>query len=266
MQDFLESLQTADMILLGLGEEFDNLRSIRGAEDYEDGVEKLTRAGQGFLIPAWQRIFREAVPEETERIEAALHKLASLLEGKNYFVASVSTNAVIARIPWREGRLVMPCGSDIRCQCSPECGENLRILGEGERADLRRRLQQWKERRCPDNPEEMRGIMGRCAGCGGELSLNNIYNNRYDEGGYLPDWENYMKWLQGTLHRKIVVLELGVGMKFPSVIRFPFEKVAYLNQNARFYRVHEKLYQMTGELAEKGTGIAKNAIDWLQDL
>ena len=76
----------------------------------------------------------------------------------------------------------------------------------------------------------------------------------------------YTKWLQGTVNRKLVVLELGVGMKFPGVIRFPFEKVAYFNQKAKFYRIHKNLYHLTEELASKGVGIADNAIDWLQNL
>ena len=86
------------------------------------------------------------------------------------------------------------------------------------------------------------------------------------EAGYLEQWRLYTKWLQGTLNHKLFVLELGVGMRFPSVIRWPFEKVAFFNQKAYLCRVHEKLYQLTKELAEKGCGISKNAIDWLGEL
>ena len=52
-----------------------------------------------------------------------------------------------------------------------------------------------------------------------------------DSGVYPTDsWETYTKWLQGTLNRNLVILELGVGMELPQLIRFPFEKVAYFNQ------------------------------------
>ncbi len=68
------------------------------------------------------------------------------------------------------------------------------------------------------------------------------------------------------MNRRIVILELGVGMRFPTVIRWPFEKVAFFNQKAWFYRINEKLYQLTKELDEKGCGIAQNAIDWLEQL
>lgn len=78
-----------------------------------------------------------------------------------------------------------------------------------------------------------------------------------------PMWDRYTKWLQGTLNRNVLILELGVGLKYPGVIRFPFEKAAYFNKKADFIRVHGRLYQMTEELGDKGISIAQNAVDFL---
>ena len=265
-QEILDSLQAAEMILVGLGEELDDLRSIRSAERYAEGRELLLDSEYSSLIPAWQQMFREAVPEKTEKVRVGLQKLSACLEGKNYFVISVATNGEIAQIPWREGRLVMPCGSDMRCQCSTACGEHLRLLHSGEREHMKVQMQRWKESAFRGGTPVLDAMLGNCSSCGSKIGLNNIFHPKYDEKGYLTDWQNYTKWLQGTLNKNIVVLELGVGMNFPSVIRFPFEKIAFYNQKAKFYRVHESLYQLTEELAEKGLGIAKNAIDWMQNL
>ena len=78
-----------------------------------------------------------------------------------------------------------------------------------------------------------------------------------------PMWDKYTKWLQGTLNRNVLILELGVGLKYPGVIRFPFEKAAYFNKKADFIRVHGRLYQMTEELGDKGISIAQNAVGFL---
>ena len=78
-----------------------------------------------------------------------------------------------------------------------------------------------------------------------------------------PKWDKYTKWLQGTLNRNVLILELGVGLKYPGVIRFPFEKAAYFNKKADFIRVHGRLYQMTEELGDKGISIAQNAVAFL---
>ena len=83
-----------------------------------------------------------------------------------------------------------------------------------------------------------------------------------DSGVYPTDsWETYTKWLQGTLN--LVILELGVGMELPQLIRFPFEKVAYFNQKSCLYRVHSHLYQMTEEIKERGYSVPMHPVTLL---
>ena len=95
--------------------------------------------------------------------------------------------------------------------------------------------------------------------------MNRIQNRKYSEEGYLKQWQLYMKWLQGSMNRKLCVLELGVGMKYPSVIRWPFEKVAFINQKAKFIRVHDFLYQLTEDLNEKGISVQMSPIEFLRN-
>ena len=258
----LEKLGQADMILAGLGEEFDGGEALGRSSEYQNGQETLKKAGLGWLVPAWKEYCRGRLSglEGGDTPEAyALRKLAGLLEGKNYFVVSVSTNSQIARTPWREGRLVMPCGSILRKQC---------ILGDGELEELSREDGEKLNRAMEELYQghfspEVKSFLGQCPRCGSSLVLNNVYGEEYDEKGYLDQWHMYTKWLQGTLNRKLLVLELGVGMRFPSVVRWPFEKAAFLNQKAFFARVNEELYQLDENLSGKGCGIPQNAVDWL---
>jgi hypothetical protein len=199
-------------------------------------------------------------------VQAALQNLIRLLGEKNYFVVSVAANPEIAKAPWRQGRLVMPCGSLQYKQCSPNCERNLQPVSDSEQEKVQQQLCIWYRKLLQNEQSELPEGLGSCPVCGKIVEYNNIYSAEYDERGYQDAWQTYTKWLQGTLNRNLVVLELGVGMQFPSVIRFPFEKVAYFNQKAKFYRINENLYQLTEELTAKGVGIAENAIDWLQNL
>ena len=264
MSEILSCIDEAEMVLVGLGEEFDNTRELRRDKTYVRGRELLEDSPQSAMLPLWQGQLRTERAEQLAR--EGLNNLARCLDNKNYFVVSVSVNSGITEIPWREGRLVMPCGSGVRLQCGDSCERNLRLAEPSELQVLEEQLLELRRALERGSAEALPEGLGRCPVCGNPISLNNVYNEHYDENGYLSDWQNYTKWLQGTLNRRLAVLELGVGMQFPSVIRFPFEKVAYFNQKARFYRVNENLYQMTEELAAKGVGIAKNAIDWLQNL
>lgn len=259
--DLLEKLKQADMVLVGIGEDFNGVGGLREDTVFQEGKALLKEAGYHWLVPMWQEYC--CARKGGREIEEALQKLAGLLEGKNYFVVSVSTNSVLARIPWKEGRLVMPCGSCLKKQCVKGCEEQLSELTPEDKAALEAAFAELAEGHFPKDgiPE-----LGRCAKCGGEMVLNNIYAEGYAEEAYMEQWKLYTKWLQSTLNRRLLLLELGVSMQFPTVIRWPFEKVAFYNNKAFFCRVNEKLYQMTAELSEKGVGIPQNAIAWISNL
>ena len=263
LNEILDAIKDAELVLVGLGEEFDSVRDYAQSKVYEEGRNVLMQSKQSALVPAWQNLFRK---EGSNAVVSGLEALAHILKDKNYFVVSVSTNNVIAQTPWRDGRVVMPCGTDLYRQCSEACKNNLTLLSKDEKSGLESSLFKWRNKLEQGEGIDLPDVLGVCGCCNTPIELNNIYSENYDEQGYLPAWQIYTKWLQGTVNKKVVILELGVGMKFPTVIRFPFEKVAYFNQKAKFYRINKNLYHLTEELAGKGFGIADNAIDWLQNL
>lgn len=187
-----------------------------------------------------------------QRAIAALKELKELLSGKNYYAITICTNSILKRAGFPDDRIVSPCGNVELKQCTNQCAGSLQELTDED-------MNQFEE--CLIRNEEP--VFGKCPICGENMILNNVYATHYDENGYLGNWKFYTKWLQGTLNKKLCVLELGTDLSFPSIIRWPFEKVAYYNQKAEFFRVNANLYHMTEELKDKGIAIAQNAIDWL---
>ena len=260
-----EKIKEADMVLVSLGEEFDTIKALKQDTAYLEVVEKINESGKTWLLPACETYFRQKDQKVTSDVQKALDTLVNALEGKNYFVLSVSGNPMIEAASWKEGRLVSPCGSFQKKQCPSGCVEGLQELSETEKCNIDQIFENTEALESflqNENPDQ--AILGTCPNCGKPLICNNVYAEKYDENGYLPHWQHYTKWLQGTLNRKLVILELGVGMKFPSVARWPFEKIAFFNKKAEFIRVNGTLYQMSEELADKGISVPQNAIDWLQ--
>lgn len=259
-KDFLQALNEAEMILIGIGEEFNQVKKLRENENYSEVRKKIEGTSEAWLIPAMNKLY----DSDTETLQVSLQKFADMIAEKNYFVVSVSTNDVVEKVNWREKRFVMPCGGSYRKQCIGKCEKGLLEVTQKDWVQL----EKYKDILVESDwqPEKYTPDLGICPQCGKPLILNNIYAGEYDENGYLDSWQIYTKWLQGTLNRKLMVLELGVGMQFPSVIRWPFEKVAFFNQKASFWRVNESLYHLSEELKEKGNSISQNAIDWLQNL
>ena len=260
LEEIRRKIEEAEMILVGLGEEYQHPANVREMPESEKGKTLLQEAGLFWLLPMWDDYCEHMIKSDTAE---TLKKLADMLNDKNYFVVSVAMNHFIVEVPWKEGRLVMPCGSSTKLQCAGGCGEKPIPLSERHKRLLEEIMCDLYHGKL--EPEKINDL-GNCEKCNASLILNNIYAEHYNEDGYMEQWNLYTKWLQGTLNRNVLILELGVGMKFPSVIRFPFEKIAYFNQKAQFYRINEKLYQMTEELCGKGYGLSQNAIDCLRNL
>ena len=165
---------------------------------------------------------------------AAYNKLAEDLKGKNYFIVSLCMDDVIYESNLNPDKIVTPLGGKRKKQCPDAC-----------------------ENALYDTDKE------NCPICGKPLIYNNILAENYIEEGYLPMWEKHNIWLTGTLNKPLYILELGVSMRLPQVVRWPFERVALLNNKAFFLRVNEKLPQINAELKDKGKGVAENSVKWI---
>ncbi len=172
--------------------------------------------------------------EDNPNALTAYNKLAEILEDKNYFVVSLCMDDVIFSSNLRSDRIVTPLGGKRSKQCLDACENALYDISET-----------------------------KCPICGKELVFNNILCENYVEEGYLPMWDKHKKWLVGTLNKSLLTLELGASMKFPQIVRWPFERIAFLNNKAFFVRINEKLPQLSVELKDKGESIKSNSVDWI---
>lgn len=253
-----DSISEAQLVLIGIGTEFaqrfDNMKSDDFYIPLLEQAEKEENAEQ--LIQYLQFHYVKRHPDK--KIIQAYNSLAELLQGKNYFIVSLCTDDLIYESDLDPERIVTPCGSFRAMQCMKECvtDQEPLVTDENVMSALLESID-----RCGGDINEIDFPI--CAECTKPLWFNQISSPDYKEEGYLAQWQRYTKWLQGTLNRNLCILELGVGMQFPQVIRFPFEKIGFFNQKAHFYRVHSRLYQMAEELKDRGTSIAQNPVEFL---
>ncbi|MCR5254288.1 MAG: hypothetical protein K6D96_00015 [Acetatifactor sp.] len=232
-----KDIEDAELVLIGLGEEF-------------DPTEKCSVEEFGSFAPV---INSEIDAEKADRMTKGLEKLQALIGGKNHFYISTSVNPRINKVFVNDEKFVATCTGAIAFQCPAACLEGY-AFGDEEEVKKIVSIRDTKDFQ----------QFGKCPKCGEYRVFNNIYAPKYDEQGYLPMWQKYTKWLEGTVNKKLVIIELGVGFKFPSIIRFPFEKVASYNKKARFYRINGIFSSLTDTISEKGHHVSKNAIEWLE--
>lgn len=253
-----EDIKEAELVLIGIGNEIQvKLQTLKEIPNFN---KKLSESGENqgkeWLRPFLIRYYLKK--EFHPAIVSAYGQLKKLLEGKNYFIVSLCTDDLIREIGLKEDRVVIPCGTYHALQCENNCTGKLFSIEE----DLWAKVCGWIEDKVSltdlDEP--------KCPDCGASLVMNQYGQPRYNEEGYLKNWQNYKKWLQGTVNRKLCILELGVGMEFPSIIRWPFEKICFYNQQAGLWRVHSSLYQLSEEIQMRGKSVRKNPVIFLNEL
>lgn len=258
LQRLKEKIQEADLVLVGLGEECQyDWNALLQDGRYRE-IEEETGDDERYLwiAPFLQKMILCRGREK--RWDEAYRRLREMLEGKNYFIVSLCMDDYLYGAGFDEAKVVSPCGGFRRMQCDKNCaGQLSEVPKESYEAVLR-----YYRGELPLSALEEPA----CSLCGEKLRFNQLGVERYAEEGYLEQWNSYTKWLQGTVNKRLCLLELGAGMAYPGIIRFPFEKVVYYNQKSFLCRVHPQLYQAGEEIADRSMGIAENPIDFLRSL
>lgn len=256
IQDILkEKMQDAELVLVGIGEEFGSKMS--SMSEIPELAEAIAIAEANAELK-WLRPYMEAVYVryyKDDKKKAAYDILEQLLSEKNYFVVSLRTDDAIYYTGLNKDKIVSPCGGYRFLQCEDGCDDKIQEIEE----DLLENLY-----RCIKDGGDMKSIHApRCPVCGKKMVFNQKSTPNYVEAGYLEQWNQYTRWLLGTVNKKVCVLELGVGMQFPNIIRWPFEKIVYFNQKATMFRIHSKLYQLSEEIKDRSYKIEEKPIDFL---
>ena len=252
-------IQDAEMVLVGIGEELESGFSIlESSQIYEDLKRKLKAEGLAEENYEWvypcllQQAEKES--EEARLLSDFYFELKDMLGDKNYFIISMNMDSMLEETGFSVERYVQPFGNYELLQCDRGCTKELKDAGEMKENGLHsirsgtELLASLKKSYCPH--------------CGSEMVFNNVNAGNYLEEGYLENWKRYTKWIEGTMNRKVCILELGVMLNYPSMIRWPFEKLGYLNQKASFVRMNSVIPQLTEELAGKGISVRTSSINF----
>lgn len=230
-QDVLNEIDDSDMVLVGIGNELAYHKTIdwNAHKKYSD----------------WKLIFSTEDGKRKGEIQTFYQTLNQFIENKNYFIITINVDDLIYESGLNPSRITAPCGSKNRMQC--RCADGEGII------------------EAPDNFYDSGGTLV-CKKCGYAYTPN-IYNtDYYNETGYLKQWNLYHKWLQGTLNKKLLILEFGCDFSLLSVLRLPFEKIAMINQKASYYRINNRFPQVTAELKNKMKSIACTPQEFAQKL
>lgn len=258
----LETIKESDVVLIGIGEEFEcGMRVLESSSIYNTFLHKLEAEGLKEEAFEWMYPLMLCYALKNENVAknifSAYKKLNDIVRDKNYYFITMNMDPAIYYSELNGNRTVAPFGSYLRLQCDDACHNTL-YNGEDYINGVCELLLR---------PEvKISSILQEiCDKCDGHLVPNTINASKYIEAGYLPDWGVYQKWLQGTVNKKVCLLELGVTMQYPSIIREAFERICRYNMKSKMFRIGLLFPALPEDIAERAVSIQENSVEYINN-
>ena len=172
--------------------------------------------------------------------EPVYENLYRLVKDKDYFVLTTNVDHCFQKAGFDKRRLFYTQGDYGLFQCSRPChqatyenGETVRrmVLAQGYVTGADGDLSLPEGRR-PEMtiPSE---LIPRCPKCGAPMSMNLRADDTFvQDAGWHQAAGRYERFVREHEEKRILFLELGVGMNTPGIIKYPFWRMTYRNPKA----------------------------------
>ena len=163
-----EKIQDADMLLVGIGEEFEERSLLKAQPEYAACAEYLEQQERPDLLP----LLADGILRDRGRAVTALQKLYQIVADKNYYLVSTCQTDILDEAGFPGERVVTPCGTLRKKQCICGCEQSLLTVKAAERDRLYQAV--------ISGSGEL-DQLGSCPQCQSKMVLNNIYVKKYNE-------------------------------------------------------------------------------------
>lgn len=154
-------------------------------------------------------------------VPALYTQLAQLLQQKEYFVIDSNPDGFLLHSGLELSRIYKAQGDMARVQCSKNC-----------------RGHAWIGKQYFDRVKANPADLPKCPHCGAPLVMNVYTDKHFCEEPYREKNEAYFRFINGSAHDRLILLELGVGYTMPELIRFPFEQIVMNHKHAKLIRIN----------------------------
>lgn len=176
-------------------------------------------------------------------------ELLALVKDKNYFVLTTNVDHQFQLAGFDKKRLFYTQGDYGLWQCSKPC--HWKTYDNEE--TVRRMVREQKDGKVPGE------LVPRCPRCGRPMTMNLRCDDTFvqDEGWYAAA-ERYETFLHDCAEKRVLFLELGVGMNTPAIIKYPFWSMTYENKNAVYACLNQTILCIPQEIQTRSICIAED--------
>lgn len=187
----------------------------------------------------------------------AYKDLLEIVKDKNYFVITTNVDGQFIKSGFDKKKVFEVQGSYGKMQCKVACHNKLY-----DDTKLVKEMLKSKNELKIDSK-----LVPKCPVCGNDMEINIRKDSFFVED---DNWHKlncaYEKFINDNIDKKLVLIELGVGFNTPGIIRFPFEKLTYTNDNITLIRINDKYDDMIYELKNKVILIKEDCFTYIKNI
>lgn len=184
-------------------------------------------------------------------------KLYELVRDRDYFVITTNVDHQFQKAGFQKERLFYTQGDFGLFQCSVPCHET---VYDNEEA-IKEMVKEQRDGRIPS------GLVPCCPVCGRPMAMNLRADSTFvEDAGWHRAAERYSQFLKRAGQKRTLLLELGVGMNTPGIIKYKFWELLGENPNAAYVCVNNGEAFAPPELADRSVIIRSDIGEMLNDV
>ena len=172
-----------------------------------------------------------------------------LVKDKNYFIISTNVESQFNKAGFPSDKVFEIQGDYSYLQCAKGCHDKLYY----NESNVKEMIEKTIDCKIPSQ------LVPKCPVCGGEMEVNLRIDEYFvqDERWYELN-KSYKDFLNKSEGQKVIYIELGVGFNTPGIIRYPFERLTYENENATLIRLNRDYPEGAKENENKTISFAED--------
>ena len=160
-------------------------------------------------------------------------KLLHLVQDKDYFVLTTNVDHMFQRAGFDKLRLFYTQGDYGLFQCSVPCHAKT----YDNETTIRAMVAEQKDMQVPSH------LVPHCPRCGESMTMNLRIDDTFVENeGWQAANQRYLEFLQAHEGKPLLLLEIGVGMNTPGIIKYPFWHMAKEEPRWQFASLNQEVY------------------------
>lgn len=166
----------------------------------------------------------------SEAPKPVYRKLLELVRRKEYFVLTTNVDHCFQKAGFDKARLFYTQGDYGLFQCSKPCCNQ---TYDNEEA-VRRMVKEQRDMKIPTE------LIPRCPNCGKPMTMNLRSDEKFvQDSGWYEAYRRYREFLSAHRKGRLLLLELGVGMNTPGIIKYPFWRMTAENEGAFYVCIND---------------------------